>query len=205
MPFYRYGRWDGTQEVPDLSAEELVDRVADEMLETGDLRRVLRRMMQFGTDFPGGQRMQGLRDLLERLQQRRDQNLEQYNLDSMMDDIQEKLDQIIERERQTVEDALKDAPQGKDDAPRSEGPDRGPEGKKTRPRKAGRAGTQTGPEKWTQSSSSSGNGWPSSTWSSWTSCLPAPADASRGSSSTTSWTPRPARSSKSCSRCCNSR
>ena len=128
MPFYRYGRWDGTQEVPDLSAEELVDRVADEMLETGDLRRVLRRMMQFGTDFPGGQRMQGLRDLLERLQQRRDQNLEQYNLDSMMDDIQEKLDQIIDRERQTVEDALKDAPQGQEDAPRNEGSGEGPEG-----------------------------------------------------------------------------
>ena len=75
MLLFRYSRWDGTQEVPDITPEELMDRVADEMLETGDLRRVLRRMMQFGADFPGGQRMMGLRDMLERLQRRKDRNL----------------------------------------------------------------------------------------------------------------------------------
>ena len=123
MLLFRYSRWDGTQEVPDITPEELMDRVADEMLETGDLRRVLRRMMQFGADFPGGQRMMGLRDMLERLQHRKDRNLEQYNLDSMMDDIQERLNQIIETERGTVEGVLSEGseqPSGEADA---EGPE----------------------------------------------------------------------------------
>jgi hypothetical protein len=33
----RYRAWDGSQDVPDLSADEIVDALADDLLEHGDL------------------------------------------------------------------------------------------------------------------------------------------------------------------------
>ena len=41
-----------------------------------------------------GERMQGMRDMLERLRSRRQDRLEQYNLDSVMDDLKERLDKV---------------------------------------------------------------------------------------------------------------
>ena len=48
MPLYRYSRWDGTQAVEPFTASDLMDYVADRMLEDGDLRSILRELMQRG-------------------------------------------------------------------------------------------------------------------------------------------------------------
>ena len=71
MSFYRYARWDGTQDSSVFTAEDVMERLAEEMLETGDLRRALRRMLQSGAEFSEGRRMMGLRELLERLEAER--------------------------------------------------------------------------------------------------------------------------------------
>lgn len=106
---YRYSRWDGTQEFQPFTPDDLMDRIAEEMLEHGDLRSVLRRLLQRGADFPGGRRMMGLQELLERLRGARDQRLQRYNLGSMLDDIQERLDRIIDTERRALERRLQEA------------------------------------------------------------------------------------------------
>src|SRR5579862_3425250 len=65
--FYRYSLWDGTQNLETLTADDLMGQIADEVLGDGDLRTALQRMLQRGAQLPSGRRMQGLRELLERL------------------------------------------------------------------------------------------------------------------------------------------
>ena len=87
---YSYTRWDGTQEISPLDADEILDLIADDMLEEGDLRRALDRLMLRGGNRPQGDRLQGLRDLLERLRNQRQEQLSRYNLDNFMEDIGER-------------------------------------------------------------------------------------------------------------------
>src|SRR5215471_15175296 len=80
----RYSRWDGTQAVPDLDADELLSAMSDDLLAEGDL-------------------MPGLQDLLKRLQQQRKQRLDQYDLSSVLDDLKQKLKEIRDTEREAIE------------------------------------------------------------------------------------------------------
>ena len=47
-PAAKYRRWDGSQDVPDLTADEIVDALADDVLEHGDVGEALRRLMERG-------------------------------------------------------------------------------------------------------------------------------------------------------------
>src|SRR5687768_4427093 len=80
----------------------------------GDLQHALRNLMQRGMRNPMGDRTQGLRDLLQQLRQQRRQNLDKFNLSSAFDDIQKRLEQILEKERQTLDDRM-GGPQGDQD------------------------------------------------------------------------------------------
>src|SRR5436189_4304353 len=87
MRGYRYSRWDGTQDVELFTAEDVMEHIADELLDDGSLRSALRRMMQRGAEFSSGRRMMGLQELLDRLRDARTRNLDRYNLGSIFDDI----------------------------------------------------------------------------------------------------------------------
>ncbi|HEU4368982.1 MAG TPA: VWA domain-containing protein [Methylomirabilota bacterium] len=110
MPLFRYSRWDGTQRI-DLDADELLSAMADDLLYDGDPWRALRRMMQQGARMPEGQRMPGLKDLLERLKRQRQQRLDRYDLGSSLDDIKRKLDEVVATERQGIKDRTPEGPQ----------------------------------------------------------------------------------------------
>ena len=110
MRLYRYSRWDGTQDIEPFSASDLMQHLSDEMLEGRDLWSAMREMLQRGARLPSGRQMPGLRDLLERLRERRQQQMQRYNLDSVMDDIKEKLEQIIRSEREGIERRLSENP-----------------------------------------------------------------------------------------------
>jgi uncharacterized protein with von Willebrand factor type A (vWA) domain len=60
---------------------------------------------------PLGQRMQGLRDILQQLRQQRRQMLDQYNLGSIFEDIEKKLEEIVGMESETVDRRLGEANQ----------------------------------------------------------------------------------------------
>src|SRR3990170_3838524 len=106
---YRYSEWDGTQEIAPLDAEEVLDLLADDLLEDGDLRAALDRLMSRGARRPDGDRLQGLRDLIEKLRARRQEQLNRYNLDSSVSGIAEKLKDIVQQEREGLERRLQDA------------------------------------------------------------------------------------------------
>jgi len=122
MVLYRYGRWDGTQTVEPFTVNDLMEHLADRLLERGDLQSALRDMLQRGAQFDSGRRMGSLRDLLDKLRQRRDQQLERYNLGSVMDDIQQKIEAVIKTEREGIERRLDTAREDSESrVPSSEG------------------------------------------------------------------------------------
>ena len=103
---YRYSEWDGSQELPGLDADEVLESLTDDLMNFGDLQHALRNMLQRGMRNPGMQRTQGLRDLLQQLRQQRRQTLDKYNLNSVFDDLKKKLNEIVERERETIDRRL---------------------------------------------------------------------------------------------------
>src|SRR5579871_6444022 len=109
MALYRYSRWDGTQAVEPFTASDVMDYLADHILDDGDLRSAMRDLLQRGANFQSGGRMFGLKDLLERLKQRRQDQLGRYNLGSMFDDIKQRLSDIVQTEREGIDKRVNDA------------------------------------------------------------------------------------------------
>src|SRR5581483_1598093 len=70
---YAYSRWDGSQKLDDLDAEDILDALSDDYMRTGDLRKALERMMQQGFMGRDGMRRMGMQDLMDRLKQMRQQ------------------------------------------------------------------------------------------------------------------------------------
>src|SRR2546427_1319372 len=48
----RYSRWDGSQAVPDLDADDLLSAMSDDLMLDGDPWRALRRLFQQGLQHP---------------------------------------------------------------------------------------------------------------------------------------------------------
>ena len=117
---YRYSRWDGTQNIFDLDADQLMDLLADDILNKGDLMQALRDLMRQGMQNQDGQQMPGLRELMEQLKDRRRQQMQQHNMDSVLDDLKERLQDIIDTERQGIQNRLDEARQQVEQAPEDE-------------------------------------------------------------------------------------
>ncbi len=103
MTVYRYSRWDGTQQIMPFDADAVMEAIAEDVLAHGDVRRALEKLMQQGFKFDSGERMPGLRDLLERLRQQRQDTLRRHNMDSVVKDIQERLEKIKQTEREGID------------------------------------------------------------------------------------------------------
>ncbi len=112
---FRYSMWDGTQEVADLDPDQILDNLSDDLMNFGDLQHALRNLLQRGMRNPMGDRTQGLRDLLQQLRQQRRQQLDRFDLGSVFDQLREQLDEILDMERNTLDQRLEEAgpsPQG---------------------------------------------------------------------------------------------
>jgi uncharacterized protein with von Willebrand factor type A (vWA) domain len=106
---YRYSEWDGTQDIPSLDPDDILAGLTDDLMNFGDLQHALRNLLQRGMRNPLGQRMHGLRDLLQQLRQRRRQMLDRYDLSSAFEDIKKRLDEILSLERGTLDSRLEEA------------------------------------------------------------------------------------------------
>ena len=103
-----YSEWDGTQNIFEADAEKLMDELQRNLMADGNLSRALRNMQRSGLQDSEGRRLPSLQELMQRLQQRRQDQLKKYKLDSMMEDIRKRLDDIISTERSGIEQRLKD-------------------------------------------------------------------------------------------------
>ena len=106
---FTYSRWDGTQVGFELDADSVLSEITDDLLYHGDLNNALRRMMQSGFRDRNGERLQGLREMMEKLRRRRSDLLEQHNLGGVYDDIAQELRDIIDQERQALDDHVREA------------------------------------------------------------------------------------------------
>src|SRR5919204_423610 len=95
----RYSRWDGTQRLDALEAEELLGAMADELLSGGDLEDAMARLARWG--IPG--RMEGLKDLQELLKELQQQVLGSY-FKNMRDALRNLTPEQLERTRQMIRD-----------------------------------------------------------------------------------------------------
>ncbi len=104
----RFSRWDGSQSIPDLTADEIVDALADDLVEEGDVAEALRRLIERGwrSGDPTRPDMPGLQDLLDRLRRERERILEQNRLSDPLSDVRRELDAVVEEERTGVERRL---------------------------------------------------------------------------------------------------
>ncbi len=108
---FRYARWDGRQRLPDLSAEELLDELGDDLLADGDVSSALGRLLERGLRpaLDAGQGgLAGLRDLRERLARAHAESLARYQLEGVVEGLREELDEVVALERRGLERRLTD-------------------------------------------------------------------------------------------------
>jgi uncharacterized protein with von Willebrand factor type A (vWA) domain len=114
MAHFKYSKWDGTQVGFDFDADDIFAELTDELLFHGDLNQALQRLLQRGFTDRNGERISGMRDLLERLRQRRREMLEQHDLGGPYEDIAERLREIVEKERAGIDELVEEARQSGD-------------------------------------------------------------------------------------------
>ena len=97
---FRYSRWDDTQDPfgPDVPAAEVLEELSDDILSGAGAEGALSRLMRRGMQG----RFTGLDALRARLRERRDREQAALNLHGPLEEIRERLDEIVERERTTL-------------------------------------------------------------------------------------------------------
>lgn len=111
MTIFRYSEWDGSQDIFELNADELMDKLGQNMMSYGDLSYALRMLQRGGFRDSQGRRLPNIQELLQRLRQQKQSQLDKYNLGSMMDEIRQKLDDILQTEREGIQSKLEEARQ----------------------------------------------------------------------------------------------
>ena len=106
---WAYRRWDGSQRATIDEIDDLFSDIADDLLYHGDPDAALRRLLNSGFRRPDGERVQGLRELMERLRQRRQEELEQGDLGGAFHEIAQELDEVVAEERAGLESLAEDA------------------------------------------------------------------------------------------------
>ena len=103
---FQYSRWDGTQNVDAVDADDVLDALSDDLMSYGDLSAALQRLYRWGAgDMPG------LEQLLRQLRERRERELSRYDLDSTVESIREQLQDVIDTERTGIDRKVDQAPQ----------------------------------------------------------------------------------------------
>jgi uncharacterized protein with von Willebrand factor type A (vWA) domain len=95
---FRYSRWDGTQRLDDLDADQVLDALSDDLMSYGDLSAALQRLYRWGAP-----NMPGLEQLLRDLREMRERELSRYNLDSTVEQLREQVQDVIDTEREGID------------------------------------------------------------------------------------------------------
>src|SRR3954451_6471881 len=94
---YRYARWDGRQRLDEISADDLLAELSDDILAESDLASALARLLSRGMrgDRAGEQAFTGLNEILRRLAKEREELLSRYELSDVLSEVREELDDIV--------------------------------------------------------------------------------------------------------------
>ena len=106
---YGFRRPGDGDDFEDLAAEDLLEYVLDELLEYGDLDSVLDRLAYEGLETPDGDRIEGLRDLLDQARERRRQLESSADPEGQLAELMKRLEQIEELEGQALDELQAEA------------------------------------------------------------------------------------------------
>ena len=109
MTQFRYSKWDGTQIGFDFDADDVFAELTDDLLVHGDLNQALQRLLQRGFRDRNGERIAGMREMLERVRQRRREMLDRHDLGGPYEDIAERLREIVSQERAGIDSLVDEA------------------------------------------------------------------------------------------------
>jgi len=98
----RFTRWDGSQRIQ-LTPSQVFEKLSEYLSFTDDLQQAMDWLLRQGMDWEGS-KVVGLDDLLEQLREEMRDRYREFNLDHALDEIREKLDEIIDVERSTLEE-----------------------------------------------------------------------------------------------------
>jgi len=106
MVISRYTLWDGSQKVR-LDADKVFEKLSEYLSLTDDVHQAVDWLMRQGMDFDGTQ-VTGLDQFLEELRQEMRQRYRDFNLKNALSEMEQRLEDLLERERETLA-ALKEA------------------------------------------------------------------------------------------------
>ena len=98
----------------DLDVDEFLKLLAEDVMESGDLDAAMDRLLQDGFTTDDGERIEGLRELLERTRQRRQELERQGDPDGELQRYREWLDQIEATEESAAQELLAEAQASED-------------------------------------------------------------------------------------------
>ena len=106
---FTYSRWDGTQTGFELDADSVFDEITDDLLYHGDVSNALRKMMHQGLRDRDGNRLPGLRELMDRLRSERQERLDRGDLGGVYQEIADELNDIVDEERHAIDNDTRSA------------------------------------------------------------------------------------------------
>ena len=93
----------------DVDVDEFLQLLADDVMEHGDLEAAMDRLLEEGFTTADGERVEGLRELLERTRQRRQELERQGDPDGQLQKYRERLDEIENIEADAGEELMSEA------------------------------------------------------------------------------------------------
>jgi uncharacterized protein with von Willebrand factor type A (vWA) domain len=112
---YGYRRFGDDDDFDDLDVDELLALLADDFMESGDLDEAMDRLLREGYESEDGDRVEGLRELLERTRKRRRELEQQADPDGEMQRYRDWLDDIEATEESELDELLDDAQESSDE------------------------------------------------------------------------------------------
>ncbi|MEK7334806.1 MAG: VWA domain-containing protein, partial [Candidatus Binatota bacterium] len=97
----RYSRWNASS-AESVGAESVFEQLNDHMNDTGDLQQAMRRLMQRGLK-QGEKKVAGLDELLSQVTREIRRLYERYQIQSGLNEVEQRLRSIVEQERQALE------------------------------------------------------------------------------------------------------
>src|SRR5882724_10166024 len=98
----RFTRWDGSQRIR-LTPGQVFEKLSDYLSFTDDLQQAMDWLLRQGMEWEDS-RVVGLDELLEQLREEMRKRYREFNLDHALDEIREKLGDVVDLEKSTLEE-----------------------------------------------------------------------------------------------------
>ena len=99
------------------TTRDLLEHLSEDILAGHDVEQALRGLLRRGIEgSEEHQRIEGLHELMQRVQEQRRNMLERFNLESLIDDLKERLRDVVETERRGIDRRLNEAREQLDEA-----------------------------------------------------------------------------------------